>query len=156
MPEAKRKKLVAPAIIETELSIGARIRQARRARGWRQEDLGDAIGVTKQRICAVEAGRENPSKKWLLRAAAALNIQPRELAPGLAMVVDLPYTPAKISMILDNSSAVPDFTRWVPVNDHDAALLHAISAGRPTTIVELVRIAAIHKVAIIFRGDLDP
>lgn len=38
-----------------------RVREARQARGWTQDDLGRRVGVSRQTINAIENGRYDPS-----------------------------------------------------------------------------------------------
>jgi transcriptional regulator with XRE-family HTH domain len=43
------------------------IKRARASRGWRQEDLGEALGVTKANVSHWETGKHEPSFLQLLR-----------------------------------------------------------------------------------------
>jgi transcriptional regulator with XRE-family HTH domain len=70
----------------TESTPGARLRAARLGAGLTQVQLADRLGVCQSRITDVERGRHAPSLNWLLRAAAALGIDPHELEPALASV----------------------------------------------------------------------
>lgn len=38
-----------------------RVRELRAERGWSQSDLGERLGVSRQTVNAIEAGRYNPS-----------------------------------------------------------------------------------------------
>ena len=38
-----------------------RIKELRRAKGYRQEDLAAALGVSRQTVSAIETGKYNPS-----------------------------------------------------------------------------------------------
>lgn len=51
----------------------SRVRLARVERGWSQEDLAQAVEVTRQTIGLIEAGQYNPSLQLCLRIARALN-----------------------------------------------------------------------------------
>ena len=49
-----------------------KIRSARAALGWTQQDLADAIGATRQTIGLIENGLYNPTLKLCLAIAWAL------------------------------------------------------------------------------------
>lgn len=42
-----------------QVEMGRRIRRARKALGWTQEDLGDATGIDQTRISVFERGRKS-------------------------------------------------------------------------------------------------
>lgn len=48
------------------------IRARRTARGWTQAELGDLVGVSRQTINAVEAGRHDPSLTLAFSLAGVL------------------------------------------------------------------------------------
>jgi putative transcriptional regulator len=52
-----------------ELAIGNRLKIARTAAGFTQEELADLAGVTRQTIGLIEAGKYNPSIKLCLLLA---------------------------------------------------------------------------------------
>ena len=58
--------------------IGDRIREARKARGLRQEDL-EPLGINYKHFQAVENGRANPTLKTIQKIADALGIEATEL-----------------------------------------------------------------------------
>jgi transcriptional regulator with XRE-family HTH domain len=62
--------------------IGKRIRDARRANGFSQEDLGDACSVTRSSISLWEKGRSLPEDENLQTAARALGTTPQYLLTG--------------------------------------------------------------------------
>lgn len=45
------------------------VRELRTERGWTQQDLGDAVGVSRQSINAIECGRYVPSLELALMFA---------------------------------------------------------------------------------------
>jgi len=51
-----------------------RLREARMGGGWTQEDLGRAVGVTRQTILAIEKGGYEPSVRLALELARALAV----------------------------------------------------------------------------------
>jgi transcriptional regulator with XRE-family HTH domain len=55
-------------------SYGARIRAARQARGWTQEDLARAVGVTRSAVAQWETDRAGQIRDNLARIATVLGI----------------------------------------------------------------------------------
>lgn len=49
-----------------------RVRELRTAGGWRQEDLAERVGVSRQTIISIESGRYNPSLQLAWRLSRAL------------------------------------------------------------------------------------
>ena len=52
-----------------------RLEELRRARGVRQEELADALGVSRQTISSLEKGRYNPSILLAFRIARYFGMQ---------------------------------------------------------------------------------
>lgn len=69
----------------TQVEMGRRIRRARRALGWTQEDLGDATGIDQTRISVFERGRKSMHLRTFLKLANALNVDPGDLVRGLRL-----------------------------------------------------------------------
>lgn len=62
------------------MSIGQKIKQARKLKGITQEELGKIVGVQKSAIAKYESGRVvNIKRSTLQKIASALNIRPSEL-----------------------------------------------------------------------------
>jgi transcriptional regulator with XRE-family HTH domain len=62
--------------------IGARIAQARRARGWTQEQLAALVGVSRSAVAQWETGRAGQVTSNLSSIAAALNVGVEHLIQG--------------------------------------------------------------------------
>jgi transcriptional regulator with XRE-family HTH domain len=62
-----------------DVEIGGRLRQARKARGLSQTQLGESIGVTFQQIQKYERGTNRISSSALILLARTLQISPLEL-----------------------------------------------------------------------------
>lgn len=62
-----------------DVEIGARLRQARKARGLSQTQLGESIGVTFQQIQKYERGANRVSASMLARIAESLRTPVSEL-----------------------------------------------------------------------------
>lgn len=56
-----------------------RIRELRKAQGYRQEDLAAALGVSRQTIIAIENSKYNPSLELAMRLARFLQTTVEEL-----------------------------------------------------------------------------
>lgn len=56
-----------------------RIKALRKARGYRQEDLAAALGVSRQTIIAIENDKYNPSLELAMRLARFLQTPVEEL-----------------------------------------------------------------------------
>ena len=61
--------------------IGPAIKAARLARGLTQKAVGDALGINDRHVQAWEAGRRNPSRKYLRALAEVLGLQVTDLLP---------------------------------------------------------------------------
>lgn len=59
--------------------VGANIRRLRKARGLTQEQLAHDSGVAMRYVAGVERGEENPSLKFLVKMAEALEVDPGSL-----------------------------------------------------------------------------
>lgn len=56
------------------ITIGARIRDARQARGWTQDQLAQAVDVTRSAVAQWETGRAGQVTANLARIAATLEV----------------------------------------------------------------------------------
>jgi transcriptional regulator with XRE-family HTH domain len=65
-------------------ALGGRVRDIRDRRGWSQEDLAEEAGLHRTYIGHIERGEVNLSVINLLKVAAALGVDARELVKGLA------------------------------------------------------------------------
>lgn len=78
-PESGR---VAAATHETLLvSVGARIREARKRAGLTQADLAKAVGSGQSYIYQIESGQANITLKTLFHVAVVVGLSPRDLLP---------------------------------------------------------------------------
>ena len=56
-----------------------RIKEFRKAKGYRQEDIAEALGVSRQTIIAIEKNKYNPSLDLAMRLARYLHTTVEEL-----------------------------------------------------------------------------
>ncbi len=64
-------------------AVGAKIREARLNRGWTQENLAAAVGVTFQQIQKYENGRNRTSASALVLIGRALGVKPPSFLEGV-------------------------------------------------------------------------
>ncbi len=55
-------------------SLGQRIKELRRARGWSQEELAERMESGAKYLSSLERGRENPTLEMLMKLAKALKV----------------------------------------------------------------------------------
>ena len=56
------------------MPLNNRLREMRTGRGWTQQDLAHAVGVTRQTIIAIEKGGYEPSVRLALELAGELTV----------------------------------------------------------------------------------
>ena len=61
------------------VAFGAAVRERRKARGWTQERLAEAAGVSALQVGFCERGDNVPKLTLILRIAQALRVRPGEL-----------------------------------------------------------------------------
>lgn len=113
-----------------------RLRDARKALGLTQDQLGNAVGVTKSSISAWENGRESPSFTSLPRLQNALLISLDELILGLGSPVVRPGMTYAV-----RETAVEWPTSDVARNAIERAMLQRLrkmSKARQAAVVELL------------------
>ncbi|MFB6535082.1 Scr1 family TA system antitoxin-like transcriptional regulator [Streptomyces noursei] len=57
-----------------QAAYGARLRSAREARGWKQDELAERVGYSGRHISAVETGRKPPTRRFSLSVDTALGL----------------------------------------------------------------------------------
>ena len=79
------KNSAVPAIIVTmetiQKQLGQRLQQARRGKGWTQEDLAHHAGLDFSYVNQLENGKRNPSLETLYKIATALGVPLKDLIP---------------------------------------------------------------------------
>lgn len=56
--------------------VGANVRRLRKAKGLTQEQLAHEAGVAMRYVAGVERGEENPSLRFIVKIAKALDAEP--------------------------------------------------------------------------------
>jgi transcriptional regulator with XRE-family HTH domain len=62
--------------------LGARLKAARKAKGWTQQDLAERCGLTPAFLSYLENGSRSGSLDSLLKLAEALSVEPELLLAG--------------------------------------------------------------------------
>jgi transcriptional regulator with XRE-family HTH domain len=65
------------------VSLGERIRQLRKARGWRQLDLAEQAGINENYVSDLELGNKEICLRTLHAVASAFEIRIADLMEGL-------------------------------------------------------------------------
>lgn len=65
------------------VSVGRRIRKARKAKGWTQEQLASAARIPQPHVCRLEQGKHAATDITIQRIADALGVPPGELDPAM-------------------------------------------------------------------------
>lgn len=63
-----------PYLITPERAFGKVIRCLREKRGWSQEELGEAMGKSRNYVGMIEAGQQSPTLRSICHFAEALKI----------------------------------------------------------------------------------
>lgn len=61
------------------LTIGERIRDFRRQKGWTQAGLAGRSGIPQPNLSRIEAGEQDPTVSTVLRICSALGVRPAEI-----------------------------------------------------------------------------
>ena len=67
------------------IRLGARIRELRRERGWRQIDLAVHAELSKTHVSELEAGKREPGLRTLQRLSVALDLPMSTLLRGIGL-----------------------------------------------------------------------
>lgn len=73
-PNAAQHERVTRRVDMVAKTLGRRIRQLRKAKGWSQERLADESGMHRTYMWGIEQGVRNPSVRHLTQVADALNV----------------------------------------------------------------------------------
>ncbi|SRR5579875_2059104 len=117
---------------ETPGTTGTRLRLARQARGFSQQQLAGMAGVSRQAVSAVESGHSDPSLRVALALARALGMTVEELfGPGeLAQPVPaVPVAPLAGDLVRVALAPVGDQFVALPLRGDAAAGLGFVPAG---------------------------
>lgn len=99
-------------------SVGKHIRESRLQKSWRQEDLGNAVGLSVKYIGALERGEKCPKLESFIRIANALEMSVDVL---LEDVTDKGYQ-VRMSKYLDKIDTLPEERRKLALKLLDVIL----------------------------------
>ena len=83
------------------MTIGERIKQARKARRMSQKELAEKIGTTPQTICRYEADGRRPKADAMLKIAEALNIPVSELLGEPRPATSTDHTESRLNQLME-------------------------------------------------------
>ena len=83
------------------MTIGERIKQARKAKGLTQKELAEKIGMTPQSICRYEADGRRPKADAMLNIAEALNIPMSELLGKPRPTTPHDHTESRLNQLME-------------------------------------------------------
>lgn len=141
-----------------QAGTGLRLRLARQARGFSQQQLAGMAGVTRQAVSAVESGHSDPSLRVALALAHALGMTVEELfgpAAAPATVAARPVAPlggegARVTLAPVGESFVA-----LPLSGDTAARAGFLPAGGLVTQLDRVRPIAPPRPTLVVAG-CDP
>jgi transcriptional regulator with XRE-family HTH domain len=99
-------------------ALGERIRAARERAGVKQDQLAQAVGLSRTSITNIERGRQGVQAHLLVRIAAVLGGPPADLLPRLAPE---PSMPDKVRELEPNKRAWAERVMRSPQEDDDHA-----------------------------------
>lgn len=99
-------------------SVGRHIRERRLQKSWRQEELGNAVGLSAKYIGAIERGEKCPKLESFIRIADVLEISVDVL---LEDVTDKGYR-VRMSKYLDKLDILPEERRKLALKLLDVIL----------------------------------
>ena len=83
------------------MTIGERIKQARKAKGLTQEELAEKLGCTKQSIAQYEKGRRSPKIDGLIKIAESLNIPTSDLLGEPRPTTQTDHTESRLNQLME-------------------------------------------------------
>lgn len=110
------------------MTIGERIKEARKKAGLTQKELGDLLGITQAAIGQFEKSTSNPQASTLEKIAFVLNINP------LSLVSSWEYQKQWESEHVRDASRL--YREELPVADSDSRRVVAFS-GPPSSVARL-------------------
>ncbi|MET9361989.1 helix-turn-helix transcriptional regulator [Streptomyces sp. NPDC006632] len=126
-----------------QAAFGARLRSAREARGWKQEDLGEQMGYSGTHVSAVETGRKMPTLRFSRRA---------DVAFGLVGALD---TFERDWREIRHGSLLEGFPEYVG-HESRAAEIRLYEVGVVPGLLQTPEYAAAFEGAVVKRGAITP
>ena len=83
------------------MTIGERIKQARKAKGLKRRELAEKIGTTPQTICRYEADGRRPKVDAMLKIAEAVNIPVSDLLGEPKPTTPYDHTEARLNQLME-------------------------------------------------------
>jgi transcriptional regulator with XRE-family HTH domain len=100
-------------------TIGQRVRDTRKARGWKQQTLADKAGISQHYLSEIETGARRGNLDVLAALAAALEVPVSVLVDGDQALPDISVLPAPIVWLIQH------FGQDLDADDLNAVLEYA-------------------------------
>ncbi len=130
------------------MSIGSRIKEARKNRGFTQEEVASIVGITKGSVANYENGVSTPKLDILLKVMSALNVDANYL-----------YQDDMAEFLIQPDQAPP--TSLTPTDLRIAHAYHDADTGTQTSVRKLLDVSdnpvddAIEKEVASYRTELE-
>ena len=66
------------------MTFGEKLVKARKAKGWKQKELAELLGITSQAVSIWETCKSSPTLKTMQKLARVLEVPPAELYPDMS------------------------------------------------------------------------
>ena len=83
------------------MTIGERIKQARKAKGIKRKELAEKIGTTPQTICRYEADGRRPKVDAMLKIAEVLGVPVSDLLGEPRPATPTDHTEARLNQLME-------------------------------------------------------
>ena len=83
------------------MTIGERIKQARKAKGLKQKELAEKIGMTPQSICRYEADGRRPKADAMLKIAEVLGVRISDLLGEPRPTTQTDHTESRLNQLME-------------------------------------------------------
>jgi transcriptional regulator with XRE-family HTH domain len=113
---------------ELDVTVGKRVRSARKDKGWSQDNLARAVGITSQQVQKYERGANRISASRLIELCDALEIDVQDVVGGLQKTK--PKRQSVIDLTHHEKRALKAL-RAIPTSKGVIAALHVLETLAP-------------------------
>lgn len=91
------------------MEIGLRLKEARKKKGYNQEQLATGLGLTRTSIVNIERGRQCMTIENLIKSCAILDCEPKDLLPPTPKAVAKEIN--KVKRVVESKTLAVNF-KW--------------------------------------------